>query len=98
MARIVLNGQDLLDAPDRFRAALQWHLMLRSDYFFFGGLSMHRFSRLIGKLRRSEEGATMIEYGLLAALVSIASLAALQLLGPALLAIFNQVVTAITGA
>jgi pilus assembly protein Flp/PilA len=59
---------------------------------------MNRFSRLVGKLRRSEEGATMIEYGLLAALVSIAALAALQLLGPALLNIFNQVVTAITGA
>ena len=38
----------------------------------------------------------MIEYGLLAALVSIAALAALQLLGPALLNIFNQVVNAIT--
>ena len=59
---------------------------------------MNRFTRLVRKLRRSEEGATMIEYGLLAALVSIASLAALQLLGPALLNIFNQVVTAITGA
>ena len=59
---------------------------------------MKRFSLLVRSLRRSEEGATMIEYGLLAALVSIASLAALQLLGPALLNIFNQVVTAITGA
>jgi len=54
--------------------------------------------RFLQKLRRSEEGATMIEYGLLAALVSIAALAALQALGPALLNIFNQVVTAITGA
>lgn len=59
---------------------------------------MKRFFSLVGKLRRSEEGATMIEYGLLAALVSIAALGALQLLGPALLAIFNQVVAAITGA
>ena len=56
------------------------------------------FSRMARKLRRQEEGATMIEYGLLAALVSIAALAALQLLGPALLNIFNQVVNAITGA
>ena len=56
------------------------------------------FSRMARKLRRQEEGATMIEYGLLAALVSIAALAALQSLGPALLNIFNQVVNAITGA
>ena len=45
-------------------------------------------------LARRQEGATMIEYGLLAALVSIAALAALQALGPALLGIFNQVVAA----
>ncbi len=49
-------------------------------------------------LSRREEGATMIEYGLLAALVSIASLAALQALGPKLLAIFNSVVAALTAA
>ena len=47
------------------------------------------------KLRNREEGATMIEYGLLAALVSIAALAALQALGPALLGIFNTVVAAL---
>jgi len=46
---------------------------------------------------RKEEGATMIEYGLLAALVSIAALAALLALGPALLNIFNQVVSALSG-
>jgi len=45
-----------------------------------------------------EEGATMIEYGLLAALVSIAALSALQVLGPALQTIFNNVATAITSA
>jgi pilus assembly protein Flp/PilA len=47
---------------------------------------------------KKEEGATMIEYGLLAALVSIAALAALQALGPRLLAIFNSVVAALAGA
>ena len=59
---------------------------------------MNRFSRLVRKLRRSEEGATMIEYGLLAALVSIAALAALQVLGPALSAIFTSVANAIAAA
>lgn len=47
---------------------------------------------------KKEEGATMIEYGLLAALVSIAALAALQALGPQLLAIFNSIVAALAGA
>ena len=59
---------------------------------------MSKLFTLVKKVVRREQGATMIEYGLLAALVSIAALAALQLLGPALLNIFNQVVTAITGA
>ncbi len=59
---------------------------------------MKKLMKVVRKLRGNEEGATMIEYGLLAALVSIASLAALLALGPALLGIFNQVVVALTGA
>jgi len=50
------------------------------------------------KLVRREDGATMIEYGLLAALVSIGALAALQVLGPALGNLFNQVASAFTSA
>ncbi len=49
-------------------------------------------------LFRKEEGNAMIEYGLLAALVSIAALSALQALGPQLLAIFNSVVAALGAA
>jgi len=52
----------------------------------------------LAKLVRQQAGATMIEYGLLAALVSIATLATLQLLGPALIAIFQAVVTALQTA
>ena len=55
-------------------------------------------SKLIKRVKgfvKGEVGATMIEYGLLASLVSIAALAALRLLGPALLAIFNQVAAAL---
>ena len=50
------------------------------------------------KFVRREEGATMIEYGLLAALISIAALAALQILGPALAALFTTVANAVAGA
>ena len=42
-----------------------------------------------------ERGATMIEYGLLAGLISIAALAAIRLIGPALLATFNEVAGAL---
>ncbi|MDH5556268.1 MAG: Flp family type IVb pilin [Alphaproteobacteria bacterium] len=38
-----------------------------------------------------ESGATMIEYGLVAALVSVAAIVALQLLGSQLQVIFNTV-------
>lgn len=40
---------------------------------------------------KDESGATMIEYGLVAALVSIAAIVALQLLGAELQIIFNTV-------
>ena len=40
---------------------------------------------------KDESGATMIEYGLVAALVSIAAIVALQLLGAELQRIFNTV-------
>ena len=40
---------------------------------------------------KDESGATMIEYGLVAALVSVAAIVALQLLGAELQVIFNTV-------
>jgi len=40
---------------------------------------------------KDESGATMIEYGLVAALVSVAAIIALQVLGDQLKVIFNTV-------
>lgn len=40
---------------------------------------------------KNESGATMIEYGLVAALVSVAAILALQILGDQLQIIFNTV-------
>lgn len=40
---------------------------------------------------KDESGATMIEYGLVAALVSVAAIIALQILGDQLQVIFNTV-------
>ena len=52
----------------------------------------------IGLFLHDESGATMIEYGLVAALVSVAAIIALGLLGDALVEIFNFVATALTGS
>ena len=45
-----------------------------------------------------ESGATAIEYGLIAALVSVAAIAALTAMGGSLKEIFNAVCTKLTGA
>jgi pilus assembly protein Flp/PilA len=49
-------------------------------------------------LIRDETGATAIEYGLIAALVSVAAIGALQSLGVSLEALFTTVATALSNA
>jgi len=43
------------------------------------------------KLMKNEDGATAIEYGLIAALIAVAAIAAFRLVGTNLTAIFNTV-------
>ncbi len=45
------------------------------------------------KLLRNEEGATAIEYGLIAALIAVAAIAAFQLVGTNLSTTFNKIAT-----
>jgi len=45
------------------------------------------------RLQHEEAGATAIEYGLIAALIAVAAIAAFQLLGTNLSSIFNSVGT-----
>jgi pilus assembly protein Flp/PilA len=47
---------------------------------------------------KDESGATMIEYGLVAALVSVAAIIALQILGSQLQIIFNTVSSYLSSA
>jgi pilus assembly protein Flp/PilA len=45
------------------------------------------------RLMKNEDGATAIEYGLIAALIAVAAIAAFQLVGTNLSSIFNTVAT-----
>jgi pilus assembly protein Flp/PilA len=51
--------------------------------------------KFLAKLRRNEEGATAIEYGLIAALIAVAAIAAMQGLGSQLNTTFTKTSTAI---
>lgn len=46
---------------------------------------------------KSQKGATMIEYGLIAFLISVAALAVLGPIGDQLVSIFNEVLVALGG-
>jgi pilus assembly protein Flp/PilA len=53
---------------------------------------------IITKILRDESGATAIEYGLIAALVSVAAIAALTAMGTSLETMFNRVSNELEGA
>ncbi len=55
------------------------------------------FAKMIAFVR-NEDGATAIEYGLIAALVSVAAIGALTAMGGSLSAMFNTVSSALSGA
>lgn len=54
--------------------------------------------KFLAKLRRNEEGATAIEYGLIAALIAVAAITALQGLGSQLKTTFTSASTAMSEA
>ena len=56
------------------------------------------FHRTLTKFLKDDSGATAIEYGLIAALVSVAAIAALTGLGDALVDVFTAIDTELTGA
>lgn len=59
---------------------------------------MNQAVRGIKDFMVEEEGVTMIEYGLLAALIAIVSIAAITTLGTNLHTVFTKVCTALTTA
>ncbi|MDG5749595.1 Flp family type IVb pilin [Qipengyuania sp. XHP0211] len=54
--------------------------------------------KFFNKLRRNEEGATAIEYGLIAALIAVAAITALDSLGDEVSTTFNNVDTTMAAA
>ena len=54
--------------------------------------------KLFKTVARDESGATAIEYGLIAALVSVAGIAALTQMGSSLETMFNRVSNELSGA
>jgi pilus assembly protein Flp/PilA len=56
--------------------------------------SMNYLKRIL----REEEGQDMVEYGLLAAFISIVAIAALQAIGPLVSAIYTSIQNALTPA
>ncbi|MBU1756138.1 MAG: Flp family type IVb pilin [Alphaproteobacteria bacterium] len=54
--------------------------------------------KFLKKLRRNEEGATAIEYGLIAALIAVAAITAMQSLGGQLGDTFDTVSTKMKGS
>jgi pilus assembly protein Flp/PilA len=57
-----------------------------------------KMRKLMRKLRRSEDGVTAIEYGLIAALIAVVLIGALTSLGSTLATKFNTIATAVSGA
>jgi pilus assembly protein Flp/PilA len=54
--------------------------------------------KFFNKLLRDEQGATAIEYGLIAALIAVAAITAMGALGTQLSTTFTEVSTAMKGA
>jgi pilus assembly protein Flp/PilA len=54
--------------------------------------------QILAKLLRDENGATAIEYGLIAALISVVIIAAVTLVGSNLSTNFNSIATALAAA
>jgi pilus assembly protein Flp/PilA len=54
-------------------------------------------TNLVSRFVRDESGATAIEYGLIAALISVVIIAALQLIGTNLTTTFQTIATKLAG-
>ncbi|WP_235034957.1 Flp family type IVb pilin [Roseomonas sp. 18066] len=61
-------------------------------------LSPRRLGPVMQRLRQDRRGVTALEYGLIAALIAVAIIVSVRLLGTNIAAKFNDVATAIGGS
>jgi pilus assembly protein Flp/PilA len=59
------------------------------------GIVMKSLNTFLAKFRKDESGATMIEYTLLAGLVSIVAIVSIQAVGPKIVAIWGTIEAAL---
>jgi pilus assembly protein Flp/PilA len=58
---------------------------------------MTLWRKVLASLQRSERGQTLVEYGLLIALIAVVVIAALIFLGPVVSGLFNNIGSTIQG-
>jgi Flp pilus assembly pilin Flp len=59
---------------------------------------MNRWKTLVTRLVQDDQGQDLIEYALLGGFISIVAIAALTLLGPQIVILWNKILAAVTGA
>ncbi len=59
---------------------------------------MYELQLFINNLRKSEKGATAVEYGLMVALIAVAIIVTVGLVGDELVTLFEEVVEGLGGA
>lgn len=64
---------------------------------FVDGVIVPRVVRLGQALARPQPGQSMVEYAIIAALIAIAALAAVQALGVGITGVFQRILSSITG-
>ena len=70
------------------------------SFFFFGfmEIEMSKFSKSVRQFWDGEEGATLVEYGLLVGLLSIVAIASIVLVGKFVNGAFDKVQTEMAGS
>lgn len=57
---------------------------------------MHKLTTTLARLLKNEDGATAIEYGLIAALIAVAAVGAMTTVGTDLTTLFTNIGTSLT--